>query len=417
MHINTTDMKNIFSCIMMLMTLVALPACGDDDDNTSTIVKPVDPETPSGPDNPQPPTPEDSTFQPIDPNISSTPSTTTDANAVALYTYLYRQYGRKTVSSVMADVNWNNRCADKVHALTGKYPAMNCYDFIHIFVPNQGSNGWINYTDITPVKQWADAGGLVQLMWHFNVPLNEYTTPGTNGSGVTCTPSETTFRASNALVSGTWENRWFYQQMDKVIAVMLQLKQAGIAATWRPFHEAAGNATLKSGASWGKAWFWWGYEGATVYKQLWQAMFDYFQQKGVDNLLWVWTTQNYNGNSTQFNQDTDWYPGDEYVDIVGRDLYGCTAEQNAQEFREIQAAYPTKMIALSECGYGTVNNTRVEQGAISDCWTQGALWSHFMVWYQGNQGSTDTMAGDNWWRNAMNSANVITRDQVALGAK
>ena len=178
-------------------------------------------------------------------------------NAKRLYKYLQLNYGSKTISSVVANVNWNHDEAEKIYKTTGKYPAMNCYDFIHIYVPNQGSNGWINYNDITPVTEWADAGGIVQLMWHFNVPKSESTTPSQDGSGVTCTPSETTFKASNALTSGTWENKWFYQEMDKVADVLLKLQDAGIAAVWRPFHEAAGNATYKNQADWTKSWFWW----------------------------------------------------------------------------------------------------------------------------------------------------------------
>jgi len=341
-------------------------------------------------------------------SISTTPLT---ANAAArkLYTYFYEQYGRKSLSSVMAEVNWNHKLADKVQKLTGKYPAMNCYDFIHIYVP---SNNWINYQDITPVTEWANAGGIVQLMWHFNVPVDESTQPGVDGSGVICSPDKTTFRASNALKDGTWENKWFYQEMDKVIAVILQLQEAGIAATWRPFHEAAGNALARQQAGWTKAWFWWGYDGAETFKQLWKAMYTYFQQKGVENLIWIWTTQNYNGNADNFYQDLSWYPGDEYVDMVGRDLYGCSASHNQLEFSEIQATYPTKMVTLGECGWDP-NNHASEQGRMTDCWTQGALWGHFMAWYDGSAGnSTSTMCSDAWWRDAMNSSNVITRDQL-----
>ena len=76
-----------------------------------------------------------------------------------LYKYLQLNYGIKTISSVVANVNWNHQEADKIYTATGKYPAMNCYDFIHIYVPNQGSNGWINYNNIIPVTEWADAGG------------------------------------------------------------------------------------------------------------------------------------------------------------------------------------------------------------------------------------------------------------------
>jgi len=323
-----------------------------------------------------------------------------------LYKYLKLNYGTKTISSVIADVNWNHKEADKIFKATGKYPAMNCYDFIHIYVPN---NNWINYNDITPVTEWADAGGLVSLMWHFNVPKTESTVPGTDGSGVTCTPSETTFKASNALKNGTWENKWFYQEMDKVVAVLEKLQDAGIVAVWRPFHEAAGNAELKSGASWGKSWFWWGYDGAETYKKLWQTMFDYFQSKGIHNLIWEWTTQNYNLDANTYNNDAAWYPGDKYVDIIGRDLYGTTTAQQVQEFNEIQARYPSKLVALAECGIDA-NNGNKATADVDEAWNAGAKWSYFMPWYGGSMPSND------WWKAAFNSKNVITRDQVNINA-
>ena len=339
---------------------------------------------------------------------------TTDA-AKRLYRYFRNNYGQRIISSVMADVAWNHSLAEKIKKnITGKWPAMNCYDFIHICVPD--GNGWIDYSDITPVTEWVDKGGIVQLMWHFNVPLSETTTIETNGSGVTCSPDKTTFKASNALVDGTWENRYFYAQMDRVIAVMLKLQEAGIAATWRPFHEAAGNATAKQQANWTKAWFWWGYDGAETYKKLWIAMFDYFKQKGVNNLIWIWTTQNYNGNSASYNQDTDWYPGDAYCDMVARDLYGYTPAQNAQEFTEIQATYPNKMVVLGECGWDSSNQTGKPQGDIVECWNAGAKWGHFMVWCDGNAGNkSGTMVSDAWWTSAMKKENtgiVVNRSLV-----
>ena len=339
---------------------------------------------------------------------------TTDA-AKRLYRYFRNNYGKKVISSVMADVAWNHSLAEKIKKdITGKWPAMNCYDFIHIQVPD--GNGWIDYSNITPVTEWVEKGGIVQLMWHFNVPKNESTAVGMDGSGVTCTPGETTFKASNALKEGTWENKYFYAQMDRVIAVVLKLQEAGIAATWRPFHEAAGNSTAKQQADWTKAWFWWGYDGADTFKKLWIAMFDYFKQKGVNNLIWIWTTQNYNGNSSGYNQDTDWYPGDAYCDMVARDLYGYNAAQNAQEFKEIQAAYPQKMVVLGECGWDGSNKTGKPQGDIVECWNAGAKWGHFLVWYDGNAGNkSGTMVSDAWWTSAMkkdNSDIVITRSQV-----
>lgn len=320
--------------------------------------------------------------------------------AKRLYKYLQDNYGVKTISGVMANVNWNHDEADRIYRAVGKYPKMNGYDFIQIM--SSGANSWINYDNITPVTEWADAGGIVSLMWHFNVPKTEADTSASNfDDRVTCTPDSTTFRATNVFTDGSWENQWFYGQMDKVCAVLLKLQDAGIGTLWRPFHEAAGNATLKSGAAWGRSWFWWGYDGAEVYKRLWQTMFDYFQQKGIHNLVWVWTSQNYNGDSETYNADTDWYPGDNYVDIVGRDLYGYDAARQATEFTQLQARYPQKMIALAECGTNVDNNTATAD--VQTAWNAGATWSWVMPWYGSN------MPSDNWWRTVLNSSNVITR--------
>lgn len=319
-----------------------------------------------------------------------------------LYKYMKMNYGSKTFSSVMANVNWNHTIADQIYTKTGKYPAINCYDFIQIFVPS--NNTWINYNDITPVTEWADKGGIVSLMWHFNVPKSETTVLGTDGSGATCTPDETTFKAANALVSGTWENKYFYHQLDTVSAILLKLQDAGISALWRPFHEGAGNAGAKTYS--GSAWFWWGTGGADTYKALWKAMFTYFQTKGIHNLIWEWTTQNYNGDSSLYNNDADWYPGDDYVDMVGRDLYGSTAAQNKTEFSEITSRYSSKMAALSECG----TNSGTSFANISDVWTGGAKWLYFMPWYGSN------LPSDAWWTDAMNQNYVITRDKVNVNA-
>lgn len=70
-------------------------------------------------------------------------------------------------------------------------------------------------------------------------------------------------------------------------------------------------------------------------------MFNYFKAEGLNNLIWVWTTE---------TGDDDWYPGDAYVDIVGRDIYTKDAGTCASDYSSIVVAYGNKMVALSECG-------------------------------------------------------------------
>ena len=338
--------------------------------------------------------------KPVMPEVDIDDELVTDgatAEAQALYSYLLANYGKKTLSGIMANVNWNHDEADKVGKAVGKYPALNCYDFIHILY--SGAN-WINYSDITPVKEWADAGGIVCLMWHFNVPKTQ-AEPGPV-DGVTCTPSETSFKVANVLVDGSWEQKWFDYYVDKVADVVLQLQEAGIAAIWRPFHEAAGNYyALKYK---GSAWFWWGSDGPATYKKVWNRLQDAFYAKGIRNLIWVWTAQDFNGDPSAYDSDQAYYPGDDRVDIVGRDIYGKDADVNLGEFISAQTAYPNKMITLSENG----KDGSTEYGRMSEVWEAGAKWSWFMPWYGASMCSTA------WWQDALNCESVITRDQVNL---
>lgn len=324
-----------------------------------------------------------------------TSGATTEAQV--LYDYLLANYGKKTLSGIMANVNWNHDEADKVGKAVGKYPALNCYDFTHILY--SGAN-WINYSDITPVKEWADAGGIVALMWHFNVPKTQ-AAPGAV-ENVTCTPSETTFKVANVFVDGSWEQVWFDHYVDKVADVILQLQEAGIAALWRPFHEAAGNYYALNYK--GSAWFWWGADGPETYKKVWNRLQDAFYAKGIRNLIWVWTAQDFNGDPSAYDSDEAYYPGDDRVDIIGRDIYGKGADHNLTEFISAQTAYPKKMIALSENG----KDGSTEYGLMSEVWQAGAQWSWFMPWYGAN------MPSNAWWKDALNCENVITRDQVSF---
>ena len=87
-------------------------------------------------------------------------------------------YGEKTISGITANVNWNINEAKWVFQHTGKWPAINFFDFIHL--PFSPAN-WIDYTNVTEVVNWYKNGGVVGCMWHWNMPTND-------GTDWTCTP-------------------------------------------------------------------------------------------------------------------------------------------------------------------------------------------------------------------------------------
>ena len=205
-------------------------------------------------------------------------------------------------------------------------------------------------------------------------------------------PDQTTFMPSNCLVEGTWENKIWNDDLAKVAGYLKTMQEMGIAVIWRPFHEAKGNYDVYQAGT--GAWFWWGKEGPEVCKHLWIAMYDYMKAQGVNNLIWVWTDI-----PTSF--DPKWYPGDQYVDMVGADIYNQTdAAAIASTMQQLQYLYPNKMVTLSECG------------GVADAGAQfeaGATWSWFMPWYEGEGTAYAPME---WWQNVMNSPHVITRDML-----
>lgn len=315
--------------------------------------------------------------------------------AQKVYDYLYSVYGEKTLSATIANVNWNIAEAELVKRATGKYPAIAFFDYIHLFA---SPADWIDYSDITVAKDWWDAGGLIGAGWHWNVPNVK------KGVEYTCTPGDgaknnegswtTTFSARNATIDGTWENGVVKADLEKITDYLKLLQDKNIPVIWRPLHEAAGNIYEYVG---GTAWFWWGRDGADAYKKLWIYMFDFFKEKGINNLIWVWTSQ---------TKDADFYPGDDYVDIVGRDIYNQKdGAANAVQYTSVEAIYSQKMIALSECG---------SVAPISEQWSAGARWSFFMPWYQYNATSLDghQHADTAWWTDAMGKDYVISREDL-----
>lgn len=326
-----------------------------------------------------------------------------NANATAetqrLWSLLCSQYGKNAVSGVVANIDWNTREAENVYQWTGKYPALNVFDFINIHASKDvNPSGWLDYSDMTPVTEWYNAGGIVGCMWHWQVLAN-------NGINRTCSPGtapgETSFDASKINDPASAEYKQMVKDIDQVAGYLKKMQKLGIPVIWRPLHEAAGNMYEFAG---GKPWFWWGAQGAEIYKQLWRFMYDRMvNYHKLNNLIWVWTSQ---------VGDADWYPGADVVDVVGRDNYYALQYPLKKEYDILKMTYPDKLITLAECG----NGDDVDMSLWSDIWAEGSRWSWFMTWYDShyNDGTSDEhqFAGEEWWRDAFNSGVVLDRDEV-----
>lgn len=324
-----------------------------------------------------------------------------------LYAYLVEQFGKKTISSAMAEVNWNIDNAEKIYRMSGKYPAINTFDFIHhYFSKPLGNANWIDYTDTKVVDDWWKNGGIVSCMWHWMVPytkddvnnIEHYTTR----VNMTDEPN-TTFKCRNATRNNTWERQVADRDLEVIAGYLLALQEKGIPVIWRPLHEASGNTNAswnlnENGESKGNlAWFWWGGDGSVQFKKLWQRMYNVFKEKGINNLIWVWTS---------CMNDAEWYPGDDYVDIIAYDyyendeaLYHTAGASYFEELRQITGG--RKLITLGECGAVPSPENMLSSGAV---------WSWFMPWY-GIHMSEPYNSAD-FFNTQMNSQYVITRDQL-----
>ena len=320
-----------------------------------------------------------------DPDIGTalvTPNASVQARKV--YDFLREKYGVKMISGAMANVNWNSNEAEWVYRHTGKYPALNCFDYLHLYA---SPADWINYENTQVVEDWWLGRGLVAASWHWNVPAYE------GSADYHFYTKDTRFDISKAVISGTNENTIVRADLERMAEHLILLRDKQIPVLWRPLHEASGK------------WFWWGAKTAEDYRKLWVMMFEVFKEKGLNNLIWIWTSQ---------GDDAAWYPGDDYVDMIGCDLYDKpNAIEIAALYTSLQQKYPNKMLTLSE--FGEVAN-------LSTQWNSGAKWSWAMPWYDYDR--TKNLSGAefdkkghihadiDYWDRLLADERIITRDEM-----
>lgn len=327
-------------------------------------------------------------------------TTARSAEAEKLLKYLRDNVGVKMLSGVSACINWNQNEAEWVRKHTGKYPAINGFDYIHHVYSTPG--GWIDYSNITPAKSWADNNGVVAAMWHWGMRTND-------GSTFTCTPGsapgETGFHPSSIFDPDSEGYKQMIHDIDQIAGWMKPLAELRIPILWRPLHEAQGNWNEAfGGTSWYKAWFWWGIDGPEACAELWRVMYKRMvEYHGLNNLIWVYNT----GDSMQ------WYPGDEYVDIVAYDFYNQSMDNMKKLYNMMKTMFPHKLLAVSEFG---------NMPKISEQWKAGLHWSYFMPWW--DNARTDNMNSEafnsrahnnadiDWWEDALNCDFIVTRDQL-----
>jgi mannan endo-1,4-beta-mannosidase len=165
-----------------------------------------------------------------------------------------------------------------------------------------------NDSAISTMIAHAHAGGVVELDWHPNDPVdNSY--PG---------KPATADQLSQLTQPGTALYNTWHANLDGAAATLAKLQAAGVPVLFRPLVEMNG-----------VDFFWWSDDGSTgaahaariqAFAAVWQDLVHYLTvTKGLHNLLFL-----YSPNAPDCRcavPAMTYYPGSAYVDVVGVDVY------------------------------------------------------------------------------------------------
>lgn len=267
-----------------------------------------------------------------------------------LYNFFVRHFGKMIISGQTNDYY------EQVKTISGKYPLLRAWDFKsytegYPYLWKDGGETFGAYDDgsVQTAINWynqTNKKGIVNFQWHWHSPSGGLVNTNTFYT------QYTTFDVTQAVQVGTTENTLIIRDIDAIAVQLKKLQDAGVPVLWRPLHEAGG------------AWFWWGAKGSTACKQLYNILYDRLMNyHSLHNLIWVWSTP-----------ETDWYPGNDKVDIIGQDSYPGAYNYGAQKTafdRLYNLTNGLKIIAMTE------------NGPIPDpaeCFSSDAPWSFFMSW-------------------------------------
>ncbi|MBQ5318351.1 MAG: beta-mannanase [Oscillospiraceae bacterium] len=278
------------------------------------------------------------------------------AETKALFRFLCDNYGEKIISGQVCDYGVDGPEFKAIKAETGKYPAMLGLDMMD-YSPSRTALGAKGSSVDVAIDFSTNHGGIVAYCWHWNAPT-EYLKDGSDENG---NPRwwggfytrNTDFDIAKVMDGMDPEGKKLLDRDIEEIAKQLnKLEEKGVPVLWRPLHEASGG------------WFWWGAKGADAYKKLWVYLYEQLTDVyGCDNLIWV-----YNG------QSAEWYPGDEYVDIIGEDIYTDKRNYQPQTSKFAEAAEysdSNKIVALTENGV---------LFDVEDAFAANTKWAWFNTW-------------------------------------
>ena len=225
-----------------------------------------------------------------------------------------------------------------VKDVTGEYPGLMSWDLGMIEVDSSKNLDGVPFAFMADqIARQQARGGINAISWH---PLN----PSTGGGSWDVSKAPLRELTTNKALSDTLDV-WIGRAAD-FIASLKDAQGNPIPVIFRPWHENSGS------------WFWWGAAHATPeqYIDLWKRTRRIFDEKGINNVVWAYSPD----KDLTREQYLATYPGDDYVDILGTDIYHFGGAEGVEEYTaRIKAQLPMvaeearkrgKVMAFTETG-------------------------------------------------------------------
>ncbi len=326
------------------------------------------------------------TYKDIDPTPLLDPAATPET--VALWNYLKSVYGQKMLTGCWTETQFGGNA--NVVKCSGETPAIWGQD-MNSWYRSRTDPYWISTwnSNIQGFKTAHKRGQILQVNWHWQMVSSKvngaYSRDAwgkdASGNGQMMTSQQW----SDIVTPGTDLYNAMIEDIDYHIVNFLKRivddKGKPIPIIFRPLHEIDGG------------WFWWTCPSdpaktANLFKIMQDRIINFH---GVHNLIWVFNPAVVCNNtswppfqSSELARRKAYYPGDDFCDITGIDLYDYdpavrgTYANSGKTYRDawnmMKAITPSKMIALCE-SEGLPNPDK--------CFTDPnyAPWLYCLPWY------------------------------------
>jgi mannan endo-1,4-beta-mannosidase len=274
----------------------------------------------------------DGKHMPVTPNASP--------EAVALLNLFYSTSGKYIFTGQHNYPNTRDRNTVFAANYIGKTPAIFSTDWG--FAKDGDTDSYLARQKIVDeaIRQHK-LGSIITICWHAvpptaNEPVTFQPLPGASPDSLASVQGHLTDKQfMDVLTPGTALYKHWCAQVDSIAVYLKKLQAAHVPVLWRPYHEMNGD------------WFWWGgrvgkYSTVMLYKQIFDRLVNYHK---LNNLVWIWSVDR---PSTPQRQFADFYPGNDYLDILGLDVYG--SDFNQSYYDGLLALSHGKPLVLAEVG-------------------------------------------------------------------